>query len=68
MTKKKNWPKPKFTLTNFFIELVFFEDLQRQPRVNLILIFIVGVYQNIINEHNPEWVKVILEKFHLLGP
>ena len=50
--RKQTDPNQKFIVAKFAIKLVFFEDLQGQPQVTLMVNFIVGLYINIINEHN----------------
>jgi hypothetical protein len=58
MSKKWNFLQPESTLTELGIELMVTKSLQNNSKMLLILFFILGVDQDVINEYHDKLVQL----------
>jgi hypothetical protein len=58
MSKKWNFLQPECTLAKLGIELVVTKSLKNNPKVLLMLFFILGVYQDVFNEYHDKLVQL----------
>jgi hypothetical protein len=61
MTKERDLSQPEFTLAELGIQLIFSEFLQNKRQMFVVFLLIPRIYQNIIDEHHHELVKILHE-------
>jgi hypothetical protein len=61
MSKKWNLLKPESTLAEFGIKLMVTKSLQNNPKMLLMLSFILGVDQDVINEYHDKLIQLLHE-------
>jgi len=68
MSQKLNLWQPKFTLTEFGIQLLLSECTQNYPQVFSMLLRTLGIDQDVINEYNNKviqiWLKELVHIIH----
>ena len=60
MPKEFHLSKPKFTLTEFGIQLTVSQNLEHKPQITLMLLLGLGVDQDIVNEDHDELILIDL--------
>jgi hypothetical protein len=58
MPKKGHFLQPECTLAKLGIELMVMKSLQNNPKMLLMLFFILGVDQDVINEDHDKLVQL----------
>jgi hypothetical protein len=58
MTKKEYFLQPECTLAELGIELMVMKSLQNNPKMLLILFFILGVDQDVVNEDHDKLAQL----------
>jgi hypothetical protein len=58
VTKKRYFLQPKYTFAELDIELMVTESLQDNTKVLLMLFFILGVDQDVVNEDHDKLVQL----------
>src|SRR6185437_8234045 len=59
MPKERDLLQPEITLAEFSIQLMLSKLLQHKPQVLLMLLLILGVNQDIINEHHNKLIQIL---------
>jgi hypothetical protein len=61
MTQEQDFTDPELALAQFGIQLTILQPLQYFPQMLFMLLLILGVYEDIINEHYYELVEIVHE-------
>jgi hypothetical protein len=71
MPKERDFLQPKITLAKLGIQLMLSQLLQHKPQMLLMLLLILGVNQDVINEHHNKLIQILHKNFvhqiHELG-
>jgi hypothetical protein len=59
MPKERDFLQPEITLAKLGIQLMLSQLLQHKPQMFLMLLLILGVNQDIINEHHNKLIQIL---------